>query len=115
MALDKRTEMLWILGVMLGILGVLGIDHSPVFGVFSTTLIQNMFYILIGLGSVVFLTTHRKSSKYIALLFGVLGLLGIVFPIGSFADSYLHLFFSISYLWIYYARDEKRRIHLTPA
>lgn len=113
---NKKTEMSWGIGITLIIFGILGVDHSPVFGMFATSLLQDIFYILIGLLSLGMLVTHKPLSKYFAILFGVLGILGLLFPIGSFADSYLHFFISLSYLWIYAGKDEKEsQITIRPA
>lgn len=113
--LDKKTEMSWGVGLTLIILGILGIDHSPVFGIFATTLLQNLFYIITGLLSLGFLVTHKTLSEYLAVLFGILGFLGLIFPIGSFADTYLHFFISLYYLWIYTGADEKTSVTIHPA
>ncbi len=104
--ITKKTEMLWIIGVTLSILGILGIDHSPVFGLFSTTLIQNLFYITTGIVSIVIVIPHLNVARILSVLFFFLGALGLAFPIGSFADSYLHFFLSFVYLYIYYSKED---------
>jgi|GEM_PF-3962876 len=111
-ALDKKTEMLWGTGLTMVVFGILGIDHSPVFGIFATTFIQNIFYISAGIITVAVGIQNIAITKYLGILFGLFAFLGILLPIGSFGDIYLHAFLAAVYLYIHFSKDEKIAVRL---
>lgn len=100
--MDKKEELLYILSFILLSTGVLGFIHDPIFGIFHTTIVQNIFYILTGLYTFWYALRSNSETvgnflKHMAFLFGVITYISIAIPVTNFlgliTSNFINAFF----------------------
>lgn len=70
---------LYIIGIIIALAGILGFFNNPVVGILDTNAVQNVVYIILGL--MVIISTkkgHAMMTKIIGIIFAILGILGLV-------------------------------------
>lgn len=122
--MDTKEEMLYALSANLLTLGILGFVHNPLFGMFYVSPFQNILYIASSMYvfwyAIHCLTDAYKYAKHIAIIFFLTSIFEII-PNSSFlsfvlkpsiADSFLNLFLSLVFLYIYLSRNRKKELGL---
>lgn len=70
---------LYIIGIIVALAGIIGFFNNPIIGILETNTIQNVVYIILGL--MIMMSTmkgHTMITKIIGLIFAILGILGFV-------------------------------------
>lgn len=100
--MDKKEELLYILSFILFFTGALGFVHDPILGIFHTTIIQNILYILVGLYTFWYALRSNSQTagnflKHMAFLFGIVAYISIAIPVTNFlgliTSNFINAFF----------------------
>ncbi len=108
--MTKNT--LYVFGIVLIILGLLGFINNPIFGLFRVDALHNIIHLASGILAIVFASMGEQQSRTFSVVFGVVyalvtvlgfinvGVSGTGHLIGSLIaingnDNFLHLLFAI--------------------
>lgn len=100
---------MYVLGIVLVILGILGFFSNPIFGHFQVDTIHNLIHLVSGILALVYASRGASQARMFALVLGivyalitVLGFLGgdkiLGFIANNSADNWLHLIIAVIFL-----------------
>lgn len=114
---SEAGEMLFFIAVFLATIGVFGVLHTPVFGLFDTTVLQSVVYLTSG-GILLRSLFNLEKDRFIrlfALFYGALAVMGFLLPhdalLGIFSfkgsNNFLHAFFALIFLFIWQVQNRR--------
>lgn len=99
-------NVLYVLGVVFILIGILGFFNSPILGIFATDTLHNIVHLLSGILALVF-AGKPSQAKMFAIVFGIVyalvAILGLLMGSGKVlglmsvnpADNYLHILLAV--------------------
>ncbi len=112
-----KRNFLYILGIVLLAVGIIGFFNDPIFGIFDVDTENNIVLIVTGLLSLYFGGAEERTvSTYgivMTVLFGVLSVAGLIVPTGELfgflahnpADTVLHIAITLAFLYVAFAKE----------
>lgn len=109
----------YLLGVVLLAIGILGFFNDPVLGVFEVDPTHNLVHIVSGLLALVFAgmgeASARTFGRIFGIVYGIVLFLGLITPDNTIlgimeinaADNFLHLILSATFLYVGFATSPR--------
>ncbi len=106
---------LYILGIFLTAIGILGFFNDPVLGIFDVDLGHNLVHLITGVLTILFATQNLRNmmmfGRVMAIVYGLVAILGLLMPntrlfgfmIVNDADNVLHILLTLAYLYVGFA------------
>jgi hypothetical protein len=117
----NAKNIMYTLGVVLLLVGLIGFFNDPVFGIFETDTVHNLVHIVSGILAIGFAAASesaaRTYAKVFGIVYGIVLLLGLISPDNTVlglmeintADNFLHFFLTAVFLYVGFATAPEMR------